>query len=641
MSESPRCPECGAELPPGSAGQGPCPACLLKLGLSGAIPRVDVEDGPAPAPTPVAAPSRPVTRPRAPVDVASWVIGGAIVAAALAAAWWVIAFFRPSDAPAGPEMRLTIAAPGFVSDPVSLAVSPDGSQLVFVADHEGRQRLWVRRMSDLSPRPLPGTEDAAYPFWSPDGQHVGFFTGTELRRIAVAGGPSQRVAPVPRPCGGTWLPDGQIVLGDCDGPLMRVPASGGDVSRLTTLEGERETGHRFPYTLPGGDRLLYFADGADAVRGVYALDLGRNERQRVAASDTAAVYSSGHLFFVRQGTLLAQRSEGRADESAQTVVVAEGVAWDPARRAAAVSASSGDTGAGVIVFRPGTGGNLRQLAMVDREGRLMSVAETESNGAPAVSPDGARIAFSREVGGNVDLWVHDLARELTSRLTFDEGPDTRPIWSPDGRDIVFHSTRRGAAGVYRKRSDGSSGDTLLFPRQRRETVTGWSADGRLLVYHHRGQRGSWDISVTPADAVKPAPVLQSDFDEMAAQFSPDGRWLAYQANESGRFEIYVRSLQGDVRAQVSAEGGAHVRWSREGRELYFVAPNGSLMAVDISLAGDAVRTGRPYELRMQLRARAEEAAPYDVSRGAFVAALAPERADQSITVIVNWRPPQS
>lgn len=641
MDPSSRCPECGTELPAEGEGRGPCPACLLKLGLSGEIPAIDGR-----APSSEGPVSGTVTA-SPPPHTSSWRRGlaAAVVlplAALAALAAVVLALFAqpPRGSPA-PEMRFTILTPDAL-DPVSFAVSPDGRHVVFVAGAEGVPRLWLRPMGEVSAREMSGTDGASLPFWSPDSQHLGFFAGGTLRRIRIGGGAAQSLARAPQPCGGAWATDGTILfVPDCDGGIAAVRATGGEPELVTTVDGGRETGHRFPQLLPGGDRVLFFADGPAGMRGVQVLDRRDRLRRHVIAADAAAVYASqGYLLFVQQGSLFGQRFDaGSLETSGDIFPLSEELAVDSVRRLPALSTSA----AGPVVYRAGSGIEERgRLTWFDLSGRMMPLDELDAIG-PAVSPDGGRIAFTREVNGNSDIWVFDVQREVMSRLTFDAANDTRPVWSPDGRTLLFHSNREGAPGVYRKSADGSGDDTMLFPRSRLETVTDWSHDGRLLVFHHRVRDG-WDISVIPVEgegAGKPIPVLQSPFDETSGVFSPDGRWIAYQANESGRFEIFVRSFpDGESLAQITTEGGIHPRWSLDGGTLFWIAPAGALSGSRLSFPSrSAIQPERPFAVVRGLDF-APGAPPYDVAPSGFVAAMRLRDGHHPLTVLLNWQAPR-
>ena len=634
MDDAARCPECGSELP--DHGKGTCPACLLKLGLSGAIPRVE-EPAVATVPPPPAPPG--VTSGTRRVGL---VAALGVVLAAMAATALFFAFLRVTPAASVTrELRLAILTPG-TSDPVSLAVSPDGRQVAFVADHEGHPHVWIRPMDAIEARPLFRTTGASFPFWSPDSRHVGFFAGGELRQVDIGGGSSQTLARAPQPCGGSWAPDGVIVFAPECAAIARVVA-GGETQMVTSLESG-ETGHHFPQLLPGGDRMVFFVDGVPKARGLYVFDFESGERRRVADADSAAVYApQGYLLFTRQSTLVARRFDPRTLEAGAELSLAEGLAVDPVRHVAALSASA----AGPVVYRMGSAVNRRHLAYLDREGRIETLTEPDAIDAPAVSPDGRRIAYAREVNGNTDIWVLDIERGVPSRLTFDLTRETRPLWSRDGRHVLFHSMREGNARiyqVYRTAADGSGRPEPVLSGNMRETVTDASPDGRFLLYQFREGARNWDIAALPLDdARRPVPITTTPSADAGARFSPDGRWIAYQGNESGRFEIFVQAFPtGEARAQITTDGGAHPRWSRDGRTLFFLGPDGTLMEAVLSLgSGSSIQALRVEPLAPGLRAAPMDPAPYDVlSNGRFVVSRGvDEGAARPLTVLLNWSPP--
>ena len=354
-------------------------------------------------------------------------------------------------------MRTEINTPS-TSDPVSFALSPDGRQIVFVASGDGAARLWLRRLDATSAQPLTGTEGASYPFWSPDSRSVGFFADSKLKRIDIGGGSPQTLTDA---CnrGGTWSPDGTILFTRAAAsPLSRIPASGGEPVAVTKLN--KQTNHRFPQFLPGGRQFLFYAQGTPETAGIYLGSLDSSETKRLAAADTAGVYSpDGWLLFIRAGTLLAQRLDlGRGELTGDPVTVADPVAFDAAFNAGAFSVSA----AGLVAYRSGGAGQ-RQLVWFDRSGKTlgtMGAPDANNLSSPILSPDGRRVAVSRTVQGNTDIWLLDATR--STRFTFDPSLDRFPIWSPDGSRIVFDSNRKGHRDLYVKSSNGAGSEELLL-----------------------------------------------------------------------------------------------------------------------------------------------------------------------------------
>jgi serine/threonine protein kinase/Tol biopolymer transport system component len=571
----------------------------------------------------------------------------ALVVALLAVAMGIRDFgARP---PAAREMRLEISTPP-TPDSASIAISPDGQKIVCVATSEGQYKLWMRPLDSLSGRALVGTDGASFPFWSPDSQSVGFFAEGKLKRVDVDRGAVQILADAPSGRGGAWNQDSTIIFtpNSSQSPIFRVLATGGTVSAVTRTETTQETSHRFPQFLPDGHHFLYYVQGTPESHGVYVGDLDGSRARRLLDVDSAPVYeSSGHLLFVRQGTLFAQEFDvSRLELKGNPFPVAEHIpTLSTAQGSAAVSASP----RGPIIYRTASAGGRRQLLWVDRSGNEIGKAgDPLSAVAPSISRDGRRVALAQQGNDNFDIWLLDLGRNVLSRFTFDPALDINPIWSPDSRQIVFNSNRKGAYDLYRKPATAPGSEELLLASRQDKRALDWSPDGRFLLYADIDPKGGTeDIWALPVDGDrKPFPVVVTNFDEDLAQFSPDGKWIAYQSNESGRHEIYIQPFPGPgVQTQVSANGGAQVRWSGDGKELFYIAFDGRLMAVPISLAStaQAIEAGPSVPL---FATRVGPVLPYpnnwqyDVSPDGqrFLMNTIIEEAPSPITLILNWRP---
>jgi serine/threonine protein kinase len=562
-----------------------------------------------------------------------------IVAAAIAAR-----AFRP--APPSPEMRLDIGTPP-TADPASLAISPDGRKIVFVA--EGQPTLWLRPLESTSGRALRETEGASFPFWSPDSQSVGFFAEGNLKRIDIDRESVQTLADAPSGRGGAWNPDDTIIFtpNPTSSALFRVSATGGTPSPVTRLEASKETSHRFPQFLPDGRHFLYYVQGTPQSRGIYVGDLNGSPAQRVLDVDSAAVYaSSGHVLFVRRGTLLAQAFDAaRLELRGNPLSIVERVASSSTGQGlAAVSASA----AGPIVYRSASAGGCRQFMWFDRSGKDVGNVG-DPGGAPellelSLSPDGRR-ATGYQVGGDSDIWLLDLGHLVFRRFTSDPAIDSYATWSPDSGRVVFASNRNGVYDLYIKPAVGGGEDLLLASAEDKHPMD-WSPDGRFLLYRALSRKGGWDLWALPMEGDrKPLPVVHTNFDETGAQFSPDGKWIAYESNESSRFEIYVQPFPGPGgQTQLSTGGGAQVRWSPAGDELFYIALDARLMAVPIRLAPsrETLEAGSPIPL-FTTRVGGALAFPfrqqYDVSsdgRRFLMNTVTAENA-APITVILNWK----
>ena len=396
---------------------------------------------------------------------------------------------RESPSPAPPETRTDIVTPA-TTEPWSFALSPDGRQLAFVAAGDGASRLWLRPLVTAAARPLTGTEGAQFPFWSPDSRSVAFFAEGKLKRLDLDGGAPRAIAAAPSGRGGTWNADDVILFPPSYmGPLFRASASGqSQPVAVTTLD--RHVNHRFPSFLPDGRHFLFYAQGPPDTAGIYLASLDSRETHRVTAADAAGVYlpvrtgpadafiEDVWLLWVRAGTLLAQRLNPDGQSlTGDPVTLADQVAVDSGYNVAAVSTSAN----GMVAYRT-TEASRRQLAWVDRSGKalgLLSAADENALNHPAVSPDGQRAVVDRRVQGNTDIWLLDGTR--TSRLTFDAAIDETPIWSADGRRIVFDSNRTGYRDLYQKSTSGEA-ETLLLASPEDKVATSWSPDGRFLFY---------------------------------------------------------------------------------------------------------------------------------------------------------------
>ena len=457
--------------------------------------------------------------------------------------------------------------------------------------------LWVRALDTLAAQPLPGTEGAALPFWSPDRRSIAFFGQGKLKKIDVDGGPPQTLCDASNGRGGTWNRDGVIVFApNATAALNRVSSAGGEAVAVTKLM-QQQTGHRFPSFLPDGRHFCTFAQAAES-SGVFIGSLDSTDGQRLLAADSPAVYAwPGYVLFIRQGTLLAQPFDAKKLQlNAEPAPVAEQVAFDGP--GAAFSASEN----GALAYRTGAGAPNLKLTWIDRMGKPI-----ESIGAPAgylgpdLSPDGKQVAVHRHEGTGGDVWLVEAAGGKTSRLTFDASQEnSSPLWSPDGSRIVFGSRRNGKWGLYQKLSNGTGNEELLAESELAKTPTSWSADGRFIMFmviDPKTVSDAWALPLT-GDR-KPFPILQTPFNEGHPQISPDGKWIAYSSDETGRREIYVQSFPpGAGKWQISSNGGTYPRWRRDGKEVFYMdALNfGKIFSVAINATGSKFEYSAPRPL---------------------------------------------
>ncbi len=570
----------------------------------------------------------------------AWAAAGIIV---LVLVLFAVALYPRRGAPP-PVMKVSLLPPEnarFVGSSIP-ALSPDGRHVAFAANGEGSIRLWVRDVDSLAARALPGTESAYNPFWSPDSRTLGFFSNGKLKKVSVTGGPAVTLSNVVQARGGTWGADDIILFSPStqDG-LYRVSAQGGDPVAATTLDtAGGEVSHRWPWFLPDGRHFLFTDRNADPARtAIYAGEIQSKATRRLLGAASNAVYSPpGYLLFVRERTLMAQPFDASSlDTSGEALPVAEPVDLITGNVQGSFTVSS----AGAVAYYSGGGTGMNsQLTWFDRGGKkLETVGEPGSFVKPAISPAGNVLAVDRldPQSGTADVWAYDLVRGTSSRLTFDPRQDGYPVWSPDSSQVVFSSNRDGRYQLYRKALGNPGQDELLLESDRDKFPSDWSADGHYLIYYQMDPKTRFDLWVLPLTGEgKPYPLLASPFNEHRARLSRDGRWLAYTSDETGRDEIYVQSFPKlGGKWKVSAEGGSRPVWSRNGRELFYIAADRKLMVGRVK-DGDHFETGEPAPLfeTHQSPTRFFDVSP-DGRRFLLVDPL-PDPVIPPMTLLVNW-----
>ena len=481
----------------------------------------------------------------------------------------------------------------------TVAISPDGRRLAYTQrDETGKILIWIRSLDALAARPLPGTDNAEFPFWSPDSRSLGFFAGGKLMKIDAGGGVPVTVCNAEGARGGAWGSQGEIVFGGGPGNgLARVATTGGQPLVVT----KPETGdHRFPSFLPDGRHVLFYwqAPGDPARAGLHMASLDSSQTTRLAEADTGGVFAApGSVLFGRQTVLLAQPFDAATlSLKGEPVPVAEHL--ESGVFGGVVSFSVSDTG--TLAYGIGTGREvLDQLTWFDRQGKPLGTIGSPGNYIGVdLSPDEKQVAVHRHVQGTGgDLWLLDLARDATSRFTFEPGQDNfGPLFSPDGRHIAFSSLRKGSFELYMKPTNGTTAERLITVPERPAGPASWSRDGKYLVYVSNSD--PWvrntDVAMVPIDGGTPVPLLTSTFAEFSPAVSPDGKWLAYSSNETGRLEVYVRPFpSGDGKWQISTAGGTEARWRGDSKELVFLdrPQMGTMMAVAIDGSGPALVVG--------------------------------------------------
>jgi eukaryotic-like serine/threonine-protein kinase len=528
----------------------------------------------------------------------------------------------------------------FTSDIMGQAISPDGRRIVFVAaTSNDPQRLWLRTLDSLTPRPLDGTDGAVAPFWSPDSRSIAFFAEGKLKRIELDGGPPQSLADAPFGLGGSWSQNGTIVFTpNLASPVFRLPAGGGAPIAITQFDQRRgEFLQGAPSFLPDGNHFLFFAASQES--GIYVGSLDGQEVTRILRSETNAVYAPpGYVLFVRGSTLMAQPFDaGRLTVSGNPSRVIERVS----RFINSVGVSTSANG--ILLTRPAAALQ-SELVWFNRLGARVGVAAPIGEYVEfALSPDETQIAFDRGdlSGQSPDVWLLDLRRGGTSRLTTNPGIDNVPLWSADGRTVAYASEHGSGLDIYQRPANQSAAEQVLLKLNAPAIMfpSDWSRDGRYLTYYRTDPNRRNDVWVLPLFGDrKPFPLFQTEFNEWQAQFSPDGKWIAYVSDESGVSQVYVQAFpMQSGKVSISTAGGTQPRWRRDGKELFYLAPDRKLMAVAV-MAGTTLEVDSPRPLFQTTLDPAAFRQMYAVSADGnrFLLNAQLETVAQPLTVVLNW-----
>ncbi|MGA8609215.1 MAG: protein kinase, partial [Candidatus Sulfotelmatobacter sp.] len=572
--------------------------------------------------------------------VLAWLACGALIVLIAGAIWW--------QTSRSPEQTMYFYAPLALSAR-DIALAPNGHTLAVVTNQESARRnvIFIYELGTPGARMLAETEGASYPFWSPDGRSLAFFADAKLKKLEVSGGPVQTVCDAPAGRGGTWNKDGVIVfepISGTGGGLYRVPASGGKPVRINIPDTSRgEYNLRWPMFLPDGKHYLYMAANFAGLKGVDSIFVGsldsQDKRFVVEATANAAYAAPGYLLFYHDKALLAQRFDlKQLALTGEPTTILTGIQYIPQVKRAVFAVS----GTGLLVAQSSSGeAVLSQPTWFDRKGKEVGVVVGSPGvyGNVSISPNGRFVAMDKTDGENpnTDVWTYDLQQKSAKRLTFDPSYEAAPIWSPDATRIAFYSNRENGSDLYLKDSNGAQEQKRIAHDDFDKVPNDWSRDGKYILE----TRGN-DLWFVTFPALKSSEFMKAASVLTNGQFSPDGKWVAYASNETGRWEVYVTSFpESRGKWQVSTGGGEQPRWRGDGKELFYLSSEGKMMAAPVTIAtsfdsGPAVALFQPT-LRQPVSSR--DLFVYDVSRDGqrFLILTQVKQAETApMSVILNW-----
>ena len=569
----------------------------------------------------------------------SWIVAAAltIIAVTFATLW-----YQATTAPVPVLTTAVIPASldGFEPED-GMALSPDGSRIVYVDEAEGNSHLWIRELGNAEAQPLRGTTGAYYPFWSPGSSDIGFFADGKLKRISVSGGGARSLADVTAARGGTWSDDGWIVYApEPGGSLMKIPESGGQAASITSLGTDNGfTSHRWPWALPGGKALLYLAQAAEGGSAedasvIRVLDLESGESKDIVGANSFVQYSeSGHILYWSQGSVIAHGFDPKSFEISSSVTpIADNVTYTTNEYAAFSVANNG-----LLLYQTGSAmGGLSELAWVGMDGtRQESIRGPDQYYAVALSPDDRRLAVEQ---GNQDLWVIDLERGSSSRFTFEGTSENSPIWSHDGAWIYYGVIDQNKPSIRRKRSSGVGEEEIVLERSTRCIPRSISPDGRKMLFNEQSPQSGVNVMMIDLETKEVLPLVTSPFSNLLPSFGPTSDWITYSSNESGGWEVYVLLISGEGgRWQISTSQGYNSRWSRDGKTIFFLR-SGEMWTVDVN-PGASFEAGIPAKA-FDVNFPGGGFRSYDVTSDGdrFVFVLAKQERDgtQPMTLVQNW-----
>ncbi|MFI5114928.1 MAG: protein kinase, partial [Terriglobales bacterium] len=563
----------------------------------------------------------------------AWTVAAVAAAAAIA---FAIGFVLRTPVPARP-LRVSILPPEQHSfDPLSIALSPDGAKLAFVATATGgAPQLWVRSLDSTAAQPLASTDDAAFPFWSPDSRSLGFFAQGKLRIIDASGGAVQTLAGAPQPRGGAWGADGTILYTpDTTSAMLRIPAAGGTSSHAFGEEKAAASvgSPRWPAFLPDGRHFIFYqyASGNQEGGRIHLGALDSQQDTILVDSDFRAQYASGHLVFVHGGNLMTQSfDEKKLKLAGNPVPIAEQVRGE-GRGAAAFSLSS----EGKLIFAGGQATAL-DLAWYDRNGKKGDIIDSGTFQDAHISPDGKKVSAARaDAAGHLEIYIYDLVRGTKSQFSFSQSRDDDPIWSPDGNTIVFDSGRNGTIDLYTRPANGARQEELLYHDDIDKYPGSWSSDGKYIAYETI-TNGHFDIWVMPMFGDrKPYAFLHEKYNTRFPAFSPDTKWMAFTSFEAGHPQVYVVAFPKPAGKFLVGEGTEAV-WSRSGKEILYVDDHLRMASVEVTAHGDSVDLGKP-QILFPIQSVGTNQFEVSADGKRLLMMQAPVQNSPSLTLVVNW-----
>jgi len=496
----------------------------------------------------------------------------------------------------------------------NLTISPDGKYISFIGvDSAGNEKLWVRPVNSLTARSLANASTEAYPFWSPDSKAIAYFDKSQLMKVSLDAGTSLPICDVSSGRGGSWSPNGTIVISpNPAGGLYKVPSSGGKPEEIIKADTSNKIlSLRWPHFLPDGDHFLYStqssASGSSPIDGIYLSSLSDTASEKLISASSNCQYANGYLLFVRQGILLAQKFDpDKLKLEGEAMPLSENVQYYDVRISGTFSSSLN----GNLIYLEQNQSSEKTVLLDKNGNEIKKLLDQKPNYSVSFSPDGNKIAYSLYDASqkNVDIWTMDLNRNVSTRLTFEKNADIFPAWTPDGKQVTYSSSSKGGVyDSYIKNADGSGDAVLLYKSGNSKLVTDISPDGNYLLYSEvnvtNGSSG-WDIFALPMKGEKKRiDILSTKFSEQFGTFSPNMKWIAYQSDESGKFQIYIipfNAISSTDKAsgkwQVSVDGGTYPKWMDNGKKIFFFTPDNKIMAVDINESGNSLSPGKPYEI---------------------------------------------